>query len=473
MFQRYPNLFIGLLFFAAVVIGGQLGNRIQNLREAEAFYRWVMAAAVNDNLFKNANTEFKDLALYDQVRQAGEALLPEPENTDGAQGAKLTLVAREGANDGAVFQMARDPALAPARRQFLQYARANELEFAKNVQYAQASASGVNIFNLFFGFRKVAANFVWLQVDRFWHQGMMHRMIPLMKTCVLLDPQFTDAYLLGAWHLAYNVTAKMPETPEALKQWHPGFKACVGEKETYYYIAADFLKDGVRNNPRDYKLYFDLGFSVYSEKLNDYPNAVKYLSEAVRQPHERWVPRMLFKALESNKQYAEAIAGWEDYIERFPDTTGATDTAPRSIQRLQALDAEQRANQLFAEADALAATDAAQADAKRAEATSLREQARKTYRLIGDQFALGRLGMIDADELAAQGRYIEAIALLDRARWDNPNDEFFEDASNRIIEIKQRGNVPLTLSERKAVVRMQDGERCIGQPEDTAPASGS
>ena len=26
-----------------------------------------------------------------------------------------------------------------------------------------------------------------------------------------LDPQFVDAYLIGAWHLAYNATARMPD----------------------------------------------------------------------------------------------------------------------------------------------------------------------------------------------------------------------------------------------------------------------
>ena len=46
MINRFPNLIIGLIFLAFVLIGGQLGVHISNLREAEAFYRWVMAAAL-------------------------------------------------------------------------------------------------------------------------------------------------------------------------------------------------------------------------------------------------------------------------------------------------------------------------------------------------------------------------------------------------------------------------------------------
>ena len=471
MMNRFPNLIIGLIFLAFVLIGGRLGTHISNIREAEAFYRWIMGAAVNDNLFKNAETEYKDYPLYEEVRQAGEAMLPEPGNADAAEGGKLTLVAREGKNDAAVFAMARSKELAPARKKFLQLARKNELEFAKNIQYAQASEQGVNIFNLFFGFRKVAANFLWLQVDRFWHQGMMHRMIPMMKTCVLLDPNFVDAYLLGAWHLAYNVTAQMPTTPDALKKWHETYKVCVGEKETYYYIAADFLKDGVRNNPRNYKLYFDLGFAIYYEKLRDYPNSVRYLAEAVRQPHELWVPRMLYKAMESNKQYADAIAGWEDYIQRFPGTPGAVETGPRAILRMKGLLAEQQGEAALKSAEALRATDPAQADAKTLEGKALIEEARKVYTELNEPFARGRMDLLDGETLANEGRFVEAIAVLDRARWENSNNEFFEEASNRIIDYKNRGNLPLTLSERKAVVRKQDGERCQGQPETAEPAA--
>src|SRR5690606_233158 len=76
----------------------------------------------------------------------------------------------------------------------------------------------VSMANMFFGFRKMAANLLWLQVDKYWHAGMLYRMVPLMHATVALDPQFVDAFLLGAWHLAYNATAQMRDTPEPLKE---------------------------------------------------------------------------------------------------------------------------------------------------------------------------------------------------------------------------------------------------------------
>ena len=121
-------------------------------------------------------------------------------------------------------------------------------------------------------------------MDRYWHKGMLYRMLPLMKTVVMLDPNFVDAYLVGSWHLAYNATAKMLDTPWPLREWDPELQACVGEKERYYHLAIQYLKDGIRKNPRDYRLYFDLGFCVYKEKMEDYENAVLYLSEAIRHP---------------------------------------------------------------------------------------------------------------------------------------------------------------------------------------------
>lgn len=489
MNDRIANLVIGLVFAAAVAVGGVMNHRVSGLRESEALYRWIIAAATDKNLSEHRDTDYKDYGLFEDVRGLGEKLLPEP-GTDVAKngGEKLVLLARTSTalgavgelnklspedvrNQRAIFDMARSPELAPARKKFIQLARNNQLEFAKNIQYAEAAAGGVNIFNLFFGFRQVAANFVWLQVDRFWHEGMMHRMIPLMKTCVVLDPHFVDAYLLGAWHLAYNVTAKMPDTPMALREWNPDFRACVGEKEGYYYIAANFLKDGIRNNPRNYKLYFDLGFALYSEKLKDYPNAVKYLEEAVRQPHERWVPRMLYKNYELNGQFAQAKQGWEGYIKAFPDTAGGSDTGPRAIIRLGALDDEQRAEILQREAAALKEKDPAAAEAKEKEAAAAFEAAKSVYAKSDESFAKAHLSRIEARALAKDGRYVEAIAVLDRARWDYTNPNFFDDASNLIIEYKQKANIPLSLSERKAVIRAEGGDKCKGEPDDAAPKS--
>ncbi|HNT88768.1 MAG TPA: hypothetical protein PKL84_12980, partial [Candidatus Hydrogenedentes bacterium] len=305
-------------------------------------------------------------------------------------------------------------------------------------------------FNVFVGFRKVAANFVWLQVDKYWHMGMTHRMLPLMKTTVMLDPKFVDAYLVGAWHLGYNLTAGMGETKPQDKEWLPKHRALVGEKEKFYYLAVDYLDDGIRNNPREYKLYFEQGFVHYRNKIGDYPNAIKYLTQATRLPHERWVPRQLYQCLELNGQYQEALRGWRDYLRRFPDNI----VAPRFIKRNEGLLEEQEGDRLLAEARA--AEDPETRREKRQLAFRAYDKAKAIYREMEEAFGVGRMYRLEALTLAEEGRYLEAIALLEHARWQS--SAFWEEASNLIIEYKQRAGIPLSTSEKKAVLRIQDEE---------------
>jgi hypothetical protein len=444
-----------VLLLVLVVLAAFQGDRVQKLREAELFYRWILAAGANERLFADNNTEYADKPLFEDVSAAFDKAAQNAE--------KIDLRANEQANDKRIWAVARSEELKPQRQQFLTLLHGKKLMYAKNIDYAQAEAGGVNVFNLFFGFRRVAANFVWLQVDRFWHQGMMYRMIPLMRTCVALDPNFVEAYLLGSWHLAYNVTAKMVDTPMPLRKWSAKYQACVGEKETYYYLAIDFLKDGVRNNPRNYKLYFDLGFSVYKNKLSDFANAVKYLSEAVRQPHERWVPRQLYICEELNGQYEDALAGWQDYENRFKNSVSADDTAPRFIKRNQALIYEKQMDK--AKAEAQAATDPAIAEAKKREAGELKHKALDIWSSMPEGFATYRLARLNAADLAEQSRYLEAIAILDKARWDEPSN--FDEISDIIMDLKQKGNIPLSVSERKAILRKQEGGvDCPGKPKN-------
>jgi hypothetical protein len=459
MFKRYPHLFLALALLIFWGAGSLQGQRITGLREAEAFYRWLISAATNERMFtEKAGSEYDDATLFAKAVAAAEDYFPGVSDGDVK---KLVALAADTENEAQLFDFARDESTAPLRREFLELARRGRLEYARGIQYADAQAGGVGIFNILLGFRRVAATFLWIEIDSFWHQGQMHRMIPLMKTCVTLDPNFVDAYLLGAWHLAYNVTAKMPDTPPALKVWNRRYEVCLGEKELFYYIAIDFLKDGILNNPRNYKLYFDLGFGIYHEKLKDYPNAVKYLREAVRQPHERWVPRMLYRALENNRQYAEALAGWEDYARRFPESMSATDTAPRFIQRNRALLLEQQAE---AEREQAAAAAPAEKERLLADAAAKYAQAREIWKNMAEPYANARLLRMEAMELADQGRYYEAVAKLNQARWDNPSDAVFTELSDLIIEFNQRGNIPLSVSEQKAVLRRVAGDDCEGKP---------
>ena len=477
--KRHQKLVLAGAMLLILALAATQGRHVRHLRESESFYRWMLAAAVNERLFQDESGQFKDKELFEQCNAASQklaGLVPtvaavakeqpkaasEPPAAEPGEVSEIGKASQEYKNDPRIWALARSNELADARASFLKLARSRQLRFAQDIQYAEAQESGVGLFNLFFGFRKVAANFIWIQVDRYWHQGENYRMVALMKTCTALDPHFVEAYLIGSWHLSYNVTAKMMDTPWPQRKWDPKYNACVGEKEKYYYVAINFLKDGIRNNPRNYKLYFDLGFAVYKQKLKDYQNAVKYLSEAIRQPHDRWVPRQLFICQELNGQYAEALAGWEDYAKRFPETTVGQDVAPRFIKRNQGHLLEMKAEAAFKAA--AAATDPAEAQRLRGEALNFRNQAKDVFMVLGSTEGDALRMRIEATELAEQKRYMEAVAVLDKARWESA--ELWDDLSHRIIQYKTEGNLPISLSEQKEMEREKDAGLCSGMPEE-------
>lgn len=455
-----------VLVVVLIAIGAFLGRNLVHQREAKSFYRWIQAAATNERILQSRADEYADDELYAEVETVADAVLAGKVATDAAlpEDGRASLLSRLVAdvnNNAIVWDFARSEATAGLREKFLKTARENQLLFARNLDLADAQAKNVSLFNVFFGFRKIAANLLWIEVDRNYRVGQVHRVIPMMKTVTALDPNFVDAYLIGAWHLAYNITAKMSNTPPALMEWSDEYQACVGDKESYFYEAAEFLKDGIRNNPRNYKLYFDLGFGIYSEKLQDYPNAVLYLREATRQPHERWVPRMLYRAMESNGQYAEALAGWQDYKLKYPDT--GFDTADRFILRNRALLEEKQAREL--QAQARSTEDPQQRESLEATALQQLEQAKNLYSSMNEPYGEVRLIMLEAETMANEGRYLEAQALLDAARWSS--GDLFTVISDRIIEYKQAGDIPLNVSERKEVMRRAEGG-CLGAPSDRA-----
>jgi len=475
--RRHPHIALTVALVVVIAIGAVQGGRIDDLREKERFYRWLLAEATRSRLLGDygytdaEGRKLMDKALFDRVLAATEPVLPDVPLTDddyddnGQPLGKLVRVARDETGDDQLYAMAASDILEPEREDFLRYLGEKKLAPVDSTFDAAANyeqGAGVNLSNIFFGFRKLAANLVWLQVDKYWHEGGIHRMLPLMRTCVTLDPNFVDAYLLGAWHLAYNQTAKMMETPWPLREWNAQYKAWIGQKELYYYLAIDFIKDGIRKNPRNYKLYFDLGYGIYNLKMRDYANAVKYLSEAIRHRHDKWVPRMLYHALTSNEQYEEAIIGWEGYLKRNP-----TDTKPgRFILKNKGLLAERRAEEALELAKAT--DEAEEAKALRAKAEEYAEQARHFYEQMSpspedlEPFAKGRVMRMKAGRLMEEGSYIEAIAILENARWES--NSLWDEASDLIIEAKQLAGIPLSVSEKKAVLRKQEAEKHKNRP---------
>ncbi|MEK7794271.1 MAG: hypothetical protein AAB353_07065 [Candidatus Hydrogenedentota bacterium] len=513
--MRRENLYFAAAAAILTALGSLQGSHIGALRDSEAFYRWLESASTQarlpgglEMLDPARSSEPQDQELFDAIATLAETEIPlDPEQDptediakDGQPYPKLVRLTRLQESD-AIWDFARGEAVANLREQFVEFQDKGLLvsggtQFETSEIYSRGTDQqvfGVGVTSLFFGFRKVAANFLWLQVDKFFHQGQMHRMVPIMRSCVTLDPHFIEAYLLGAWHLAYNIPAKLSATPEPQKEFNERWKARVGPRESWFYVGADFLKDGIRKNPRDWRIYFDLGYGIYDEKLQDYPNAILYLREARRYRHRSWVPRRLAMAYMFNGEYEESLQVWEEYLETDPGNLNVprlmeTDRGFLSeaiYREAQECAEAARARYIESSKQALEARNVGQVDtaakheaaAKEAYAVVEEMEARAEVEkaaAIGiwqqlwqneqDPLSQSRIQWFRADELRRQGprdqsKYYEAIAELDVARYNY--SRLFDAISDDIIAIKQEAGIDLTVSETLAVQRDKEAAKYL------------
>jgi hypothetical protein len=257
-------------------------------------------------------------------------------------------------------------------------------------------------------------------------------------------------------------------------------------------MSADFLRDGIRKNPRDYRLYFDLGYAIYEQKLQDHPNAILYLDEARRHKHDKWVPRMLFRSLFLNGQYEDSIEGWTEYLKDFP----GHEVGLRQIDINQGFLAEAIADEarecimagLKAKGEFEEQLASAQAGGDQSEITRLTQEIEKAdtymrrldaritkeltyamnlwtklYEDERDTLAYGRIVRRQAINLRNEDRALEAIAELDLIRW--LDFQFFDEASNLIIDIKQDHAIPLSVSEQLQLLRQEDAKKWLDEEE--------
>ncbi len=62
------------------------------------------------------------------------------------------------------------------------------------------------------GFRGIAADLLWLNVEDFWHKGQHYKMLPLLDSVSWLQPQYITVWAIGGWHMAYNIFANVGGT---------------------------------------------------------------------------------------------------------------------------------------------------------------------------------------------------------------------------------------------------------------------
>ncbi len=55
------------------------------------------------------------------------------------------------------------------------------------------------------GFKGLAADLLWLNVEEYWHSGQHYKMLPILDAVAWLQPTYTTVWAVGGWHMAYNI----------------------------------------------------------------------------------------------------------------------------------------------------------------------------------------------------------------------------------------------------------------------------
>lgn len=154
------------------------------------------------------------------------------------------------------------------------------------------------------GFKEVVAGALWVRADEFFHSNQYQAIVPIVRLVTWLDPHNIDVYTTGAWHLDYNFVDKNQ----------------LSDKR-YIPCSIALLKEGIRNNPNIWDLYFELGWTHYNKKLQDFEQGLKYLELAVehdgfdpssgrRVPHPEFVDNMLAHQYAKLGKYDDAVTAW-------------------------------------------------------------------------------------------------------------------------------------------------------------------
>lgn len=160
------------------------------------------------------------------------------------------------------------------------------------------------------GFRKSAANVLWLQSDANWYEGRHYRTVPLGQLVTTLDPQFVEAWTVTCWHLAYNMSVEASSGDEAADLIRQGI---------------EFAEKGLPWNSTRYELYQEIGWTYY-DKLQNYARAAEYFKKAIEHPHPTFLERAIAHAYERIPDIDKALFWYDISLKKYktdPVATGA------------------------------------------------------------------------------------------------------------------------------------------------------
>ncbi|MCM8818341.1 MAG: hypothetical protein NC915_02535 [Candidatus Omnitrophica bacterium] len=142
---------------------------------------------------------------------------------------------------------------------------------------------------------------LYLTADNYWHTGEYNKIFPVFYLITRILPNDINAYVLGGWFLINGIAPK-----------YQGKK-----KELIKNFAVEFMKEGIKNNPYDYRLYWELAWFYYNEKK--YNDALQYLEIAEKYEHPFYIENLKAIVFMRTNEIEKAIKEWEKIREKYPE----------------------------------------------------------------------------------------------------------------------------------------------------------
>jgi len=194
----------------------------------------------------------------------------------------------------------------------------------KIVEFRPTAVTGILAGAMLGSFRGVAANFLWLKMQRLWDEGQASALgrtgdaENVMRTVTLLDPHWLEPWTFAGWHYSYNLSYEA----EAVHNYE-----LQGE---LIQRGINYLVEGVSYNPGTYELYFETAWT-YFDKLKEYDEAAKWARATLTFTHPEYIPRQIGHMYERKPDIPLAL-DWYDYCMKQNPADGTARGATLTIR---------------------------------------------------------------------------------------------------------------------------------------------
>lgn len=164
------------------------------------------------------------------------------------------------------------------------------------------------------GIREGIVDLLYLSVDEFWHKGDYKSVFPVLKLITKIAPGELEAWSMGGWFLVNAIAPSLSGE----------------EKNRVIEYAVEFMNAGIKANPENYRMYWELGNYYYRNGF--YDRALSCLEKGEQYPHPFHLVHLKAHIYQKKGMNREAMKEWEKMREKFPEMKGLAEKFLKQLQ---------------------------------------------------------------------------------------------------------------------------------------------